>query len=108
MCTYHTERVEVAGSGKGPKGWFPLRLATVYLDHPQHTPAEQGAGQVAGQPDDRDDLERQAVGRRVHDEGAVAVDGRVQRQAAGGQEGLAPARAVADHAHLAVGRVQEA
>ena len=40
MCTYHTERVEVAGSGKGPDGWFPLRLATVYLDHPQHTPAE--------------------------------------------------------------------
>ena len=23
MCTYHTERVEVAGSGKGPDGWFP-------------------------------------------------------------------------------------
>jgi len=40
MCTYHTERVEVAGSGKGPDGWFPLRLACVYFDHPQHTPAE--------------------------------------------------------------------
>jgi hypothetical protein len=40
MCSYHTERVEVAGSGKGPDGWFPLRLACVYLDHPQHTPAE--------------------------------------------------------------------
>ncbi|HKQ01843.1 MAG TPA: DUF6295 family protein [Actinomycetes bacterium] len=40
MCTYHTERVEVAGSGKGPDGWFPLRLASVYFDHPQHTPAE--------------------------------------------------------------------
>jgi hypothetical protein len=40
MCTYATERVEVAGSGKGPDGWFPLSLACVYLDHPQHTRAE--------------------------------------------------------------------
>jgi Family of unknown function (DUF6295) len=40
MCTYRTERVEVAGSGKGPDGWFPLRLACVHFDHPQHTPAE--------------------------------------------------------------------
>ena len=40
MCTYHTERVEVAGSGKGPDGWFPLRLACVYFDHPQQTPAD--------------------------------------------------------------------
>ena len=40
MCTYHTERVEVAGSGKGPDGWFPLRLACVYFDHPQHSPAD--------------------------------------------------------------------
>jgi hypothetical protein len=40
MCSYQTERVEVAGSAKGPAGWFPLRLATVYHDHPQHTPAD--------------------------------------------------------------------
>ena len=40
MCTYSTERVEVAGSVKGPAGWFPLRLASVYFDHPQHTPAD--------------------------------------------------------------------
>jgi hypothetical protein len=40
MCSYHTERVEVAGSGKGAGGWFPLRLACVYFDHPQHTPAD--------------------------------------------------------------------
>jgi len=37
MCSYHTERLEVAGSGKGPAGWFPLRRASVYFDHPQHT-----------------------------------------------------------------------
>ena len=40
MCSYHTERIEAAGSAKGPAGWFPLRLASVYLDHPQHTPAD--------------------------------------------------------------------
>ena len=40
MCTYHTDRVEVAGSGKGPDGWLPLSLARVYFDHPQHAPAE--------------------------------------------------------------------
>ena len=40
MCSYHTERVAAAGSAKGPAGWFPLRLASVYLDHPQHTPAD--------------------------------------------------------------------
>jgi hypothetical protein len=40
MCTYRTKRVEVAGSGKGPDGWFPLRLACIYFDHPQHAPAE--------------------------------------------------------------------
>jgi uncharacterized protein DUF6295 len=40
MCTYQTERVEVGGSGKGAGGWFPLRLASVYFDHPQHTPAD--------------------------------------------------------------------
>jgi uncharacterized protein DUF6295 len=40
MCTYQTERIEVCGSGKGPDGWFPLRLASVYFDHPQHTPAD--------------------------------------------------------------------
>jgi Family of unknown function (DUF6295) len=40
MCSYHTERIEVTGSAKGPAGWFPLRLATVYYDHPQHTAAD--------------------------------------------------------------------
>jgi hypothetical protein len=40
MCSYHTERIEAAGSAKGPAGWFPLRLASVYLDHPQHTAAD--------------------------------------------------------------------
>jgi hypothetical protein len=40
MCTYLTEKLDVEGSGKGPAGWFTLSQATVYVDHPQHAPAE--------------------------------------------------------------------
>jgi Family of unknown function (DUF6295) len=40
MCTYLTEHVKVAGSGKGANGWFTLTDASVYFDHPVHTPAE--------------------------------------------------------------------
>jgi len=40
MCTYETEHVPISGSGKGPSGWFPVSAATVYFDHPVHTPAE--------------------------------------------------------------------
>lgn len=40
MCTYLTERVEIAGSGKGPSGWFKLSEASVYFDHPVHVPLE--------------------------------------------------------------------
>jgi hypothetical protein len=40
MCTYLTEKIAVAGSGKGTAGWIPLTDATVYLDHPQNAPAE--------------------------------------------------------------------
>ena len=40
MCTYLTEKLDVEGSGKGSAGWFTLSQATVYLDHPQHAPAE--------------------------------------------------------------------
>ena len=40
MCTYLTEKLDVEGSGKGAAGWFALSQATVYVDHPQHAPAE--------------------------------------------------------------------
>lgn len=40
MCTYQTIKIDLAGSGKGASGWFPLTNATVYVDHPQHAPAE--------------------------------------------------------------------
>lgn len=40
MCSYVTERAAVVGSAKGPTGWFPLTHATVYFDHPYHSPYE--------------------------------------------------------------------
>jgi Family of unknown function (DUF6295) len=40
MCTYLTEKIEISGSGKGASGWFALRGATVYFDHPVHAMAE--------------------------------------------------------------------
>jgi hypothetical protein len=40
MCTYNTEKIEVAGSGKGAGGWFALTDATVYFDHPVHAMAD--------------------------------------------------------------------
>jgi len=40
MCTYLTETITVAGSGKGAAGWFRVTDATVYFDHPVHALAE--------------------------------------------------------------------
>jgi hypothetical protein len=40
MCTYQTITLTVQGSGKGPRGWFPVTDATVYFDHPAHAQAE--------------------------------------------------------------------
>jgi Family of unknown function (DUF6295) len=40
MCTYITENITAAGSGKGATGWFSLSEVSVYLDHPVHAPAD--------------------------------------------------------------------
>ncbi|HEY1644626.1 MAG TPA: DUF6295 family protein [Streptosporangiaceae bacterium] len=40
MCTYLTETIKIAGSGKGSKGWFAVSDASVYFDHPVHAMAE--------------------------------------------------------------------
>jgi hypothetical protein len=40
VCTYVTKRVDMAGSGKGPNGWFELTQACVYVDHPFDAPYE--------------------------------------------------------------------
>jgi hypothetical protein len=38
MCSYVTIPAEVAGSAKGPAGWFSVTAASVYFDHPYHAP----------------------------------------------------------------------
>jgi hypothetical protein len=40
MCTYLTVNADVAGSGLGRSGWFPLERAVVYYDHPQDAPVD--------------------------------------------------------------------
>jgi Family of unknown function (DUF6295) len=40
MCSYVTVPAEVAGSAKGPDGWFSVNAASVYFDHPYHVPFE--------------------------------------------------------------------
>ena len=38
MCTMIVEKAEMAGSGKGARGWFRLDGANVAFDHPTHAP----------------------------------------------------------------------
>ncbi|HEY1830784.1 MAG TPA: DUF6295 family protein [Acidimicrobiales bacterium] len=38
MCSYLTVSTDVAGSAKGPDGWFSVKEASVYFDHPFHAP----------------------------------------------------------------------
>jgi hypothetical protein len=40
MCTMIVEKINVAGSGKGTRGWFQLEQANVSYDHPFHAPFE--------------------------------------------------------------------
>jgi len=40
MCTYLTESIQAAGSGKGATGWFRLSQVSVYFDHPAHALAD--------------------------------------------------------------------
>jgi hypothetical protein len=40
MCTSISVTADVAGAGKGVRGWFPLTQATVAYDHATHSGAE--------------------------------------------------------------------
>ncbi len=40
MCSYVTVGADIAGSAKGPDGWFSVTSASVYFDHPYHAPFE--------------------------------------------------------------------
>lgn len=40
MCTMIAEKAPIAGSGKGPRGWFSLGQVYVSFDHPFHLDRE--------------------------------------------------------------------
>jgi len=40
MCTMIAHRLELAGSAKGPSGWFDVAQLYVGYDHPVHAPLE--------------------------------------------------------------------
>lgn len=40
MCTWITEKADIAGHGKGVADWMPLNKANVYYDHPASAPLD--------------------------------------------------------------------
>lgn len=40
MCTLITSKTPVAGSAKGPRGWFAVDWVYTGYDHPTHAPFE--------------------------------------------------------------------
>ena len=40
MCSNIAMSTEIAGSGKGPQGWYPVVKAVVSYDHPFHAPLD--------------------------------------------------------------------
>jgi uncharacterized protein DUF6295 len=95
MCTYQTETVPIDGAGKGAHGWFTLRRAAVYVDHPVHAGyahtvnidfADPSAGPSA----------RVAV--ELTEEAARALVGAIERSLAAAPPGLASANQPAGHA----------
>lgn len=40
MCTMIADKIHLAGSAKGPQGWFEVTQAYVGYDHPVHAPVE--------------------------------------------------------------------
>ena len=93
MCTYLTEKIEVAGSGKGAGGLVPLTDATVYFDHPAARSAEHTLN-----------IDFLNPGERPVRPGRGGADRRVgQRAGAGdrGDPGIRAARARSDFAPVA-------
>ena len=90
MCTYLTETVDIAGSGKGQQGWFPLTRAAVYVDHPQHAPYEHTLNIDFANPA-LGPAARVAV--ELTEEAALALVAAVQSALAAAPPGLASAAA---------------
>jgi hypothetical protein len=89
MCTYLTEKIAIEGSGKGARGWFSLRDACVYVDHPQHAPHEHTVNIDFLNPGEGPSA-RVAV--ELTEEAALALVDAVHRALAAAPPGLASAR----------------
>ncbi len=87
MCTYLTTTEPVAGTGLGAKGWFPIREAVVYFDHPQEAPVEHALCidfRAAGaDPSERVAVELDARSARVLAESILATLAHDEAQALG-------------------------
>lgn len=94
MCTYQTETVPIDGSGKGKHGWFALRHAAVYVDHPVH------AGYAHTVNIDFADPAKGASARvavELTEEAARALIGAIERSLAAAPPGLASATQPTTH-----------
>jgi hypothetical protein len=89
MCTYLTEKIAIEGSGKGAIGWFALRDACVYVDHPQHAPYEHTVNIDFLNPE-LGAAARVAV--ELTEEAALALADAIHRALAAAPPGLASAR----------------
>ncbi|WP_069815499.1 DUF6295 family protein [Streptomyces sp. TP-A0874] len=89
MCTYLTEKIRVEGSGKGPRGYFSLTEAMVYVDHPQHAAYEHTVNIDFRNPAEGPSA-RVAV--ELTEEAALALVEAVRTALASAPPGLASAR----------------
>ena len=90
MCTYLTEKIEISGSGKGASGWFGLRTACVYVDHPVHAPYGHTVNIDFGNPDMGPSAR---VALELTEEGARALVDAIHRALDSAPAGLASANA---------------
>ncbi|MGH3390080.1 MAG: DUF6295 family protein [Actinomadura sp.] len=88
MCTYLTEKIDVAGSGKGAQGWFPVSDALVYVDHPYHAPYEHTVNIDLVNPGQGPSAR---VALELTEEAALALADAIHRALAAAPPGLASA-----------------
>jgi Family of unknown function (DUF6295) len=86
VCTYLTETVTVEGSGKGAAGWFPVTLASAYVDHPVHAPYGHTVNIDFLNPE-RGPSSRVAV--ELTEEAAMALVGAITRALSAAPPGIA-------------------
>ena len=86
MCSYLTVATDIAGSAKGPQGWFAVTSAQVYFDHPFHAPFDHTLNIDFADPAAR----ARCPGRRRAQRGLGAPSGREHQRGAGRRRGRRP------------------